>query len=293
MKFVSEKVNENIIYKYYFTNLSDLYDYLHSNPKVDTNIFKEQHSLCAEKDFAGEPFDIALEYLKGGYDVRLKEFNMAIKSVNVLGYNDEDSRKLVRGLHGGAYLSPLVAAGIPDCMIKYDRDTTPKCITLYFQINYTWKTTPEQIFNRGIATINLIKALQEKGYLVDLKVFELLKYDEEYIDIIVNIKNIDEDLNIAKCYYPLVGKEFFRRVMFRVIESVPVKNNWYVGYGFKLSDKEIREFYKLKEKDLLISEPYSMGIKGEDIYVDTINMFETLNVVNEFDLSKIKTKTLR
>ena len=30
--------------------------------------------------------------------------------------------------------------------------------------------------------------------------------------VLDNIKNIDEPLNITKCYYPLVGKEFFRRV---------------------------------------------------------------------------------
>lgn len=292
MKFVLDKTNEQTIYKYYFSNLADLYNYLNNNPEINSAIFKEQNSIEAEIDFAGESLDKALEYLKGGYKVNLKEFNMALNSINELGYRDEDSRKLVRSLHGGAYLSPLVAAGIPDCMIRYDRDTTPKCITIYFQINYTWKTTPKQIFNRGIATINLIQALQEKGYLVDLKVFELLKCDDEFIDIIVNVKNIDEDLNITKCYYPLVSKEFFRRVMFRVIESAPVKNNWSDGYGFKPSEEEIRKFYKLKEKDLLISEPYTMGIKGENIYKDTINMFESLNVSNEFDLTKVKRKRL-
>lgn len=293
MKFVLDKKKDKTIYKYYFSNLTDLYNYLSSNPEVNRLIFKEQHSITSEEEFAGESLNASIEYLKGGYKSRLNEFNLALNSINVLGYKDEDSRKLVRGLHGGTYLSPLVAAGVPDCMIRYDRDTTPKCITIYFQINYNWKTTPKQIFNRGIATINLIQALEEKGYLVDLKVFELLKNEEEYMEITVNIKNIDEPLNITKCYYPLVGKEFFRRVMFRVIESAPVKNNWYVGYGFKLSEDETRNFFQLKEKDLLISEPYSMGIKGEDIYLDTINMFETLNVINEFDLSKIKTKTLR
>lgn len=292
MKFVLDKINEQTIYKYYFSNLFDLYNYLKDNPKINSMIFKEQNSIEAETDFAGESLDQALEYLKGGYKVKLNEFNMALNSINALGYKDEDSRKLVRGLHGGTYLSPLVAAGVPDCMISYERDTTPKCITIYFQINYTWKTKPNQIFNRGIATINLIQALQERGYLVDLKVFELLKCDNEYIDIIVNIKNIDEDLNITKCYYPLVSKEFFRRVMFRVIESAPVKNNWADGYGFKPSEDEIREFYKLKEKDLLISEPYTMGIKGENIYTDTINMFKSLNVSNEFDLTKVKRKIL-
>ena len=293
MKFTLSKEDKTTIYKYYFSNLTDLYDYLKSNPKVNDVIFKEQDSILAEEKFSGEPLDIALEYLKGGYKVILNEFNIAINLFDRFGYRDEDSRKLVRGLHGGAYLSPLVAAGVPDCMIRYERDTTPKCITIYFQINYTFKTTPKQIFNRGIATINLIQALEEKGYLVDLKVFELLKCEDEYMDITVTIKNIDENLNITKCYYPLVGKEFFRRVMFRLIESAPVKNNWYDGYGFKTTQQEIRDFYKLKQKDLLISEPYTMGIKGNDLHQDIINLFGSLNISDEFDLSKEKVKMLK
>ena len=130
--------------------------------------------------------------------------------------------------------------------------------------------------------------LEDKGYIVDLKVFELSECDNEYIDLSVNIKQVDELLNITKCYYPLVSKEFLRRLLFRVLESTPVNSSWSQGYGSSLNSDEIRKFYKLKEKDLIIAPPIEIGIRGEDIFEDTVSLFENLNLDTEFDLTKLK-----
>ena len=101
---------------------------------------------------------------------------------------------------------------------------------------------------------------------------------------------MDENLNITKCYYPLVSKEFLRRLLFRVLESTPVRNNWGSGYGSSMDKHEIREFYNLKPKDLVISAPIDMGIKGNNVYQDTVILYESLELEKEFDLSKLKQK---
>ena len=291
MKFSLVKLNEyETLYKYNFSNLNDLYNYLKSNPTVNTRIFRKQASLKNDTDFSGVPLTEATEYLKGGYNIDFDKFDIATRSIRKIGYEDVDSRKLVLSQHGGVYLSPLVAAGVPNCMVKYERDTNPKHITIYFQLGYSWMTTPTQVFNRGIATINLIQSLEDKGYIVDLKVFELSECDNEYIDLSVNIKQVDELLNITKCYYPLVSKEFLRRLLFRVLESAPVNASWNCGYGSSLNSDEIRKFYKLKEKDLIIAPPIEIGIRGEDIFEDTVSLFENLNLDTEFDLTKLKQK---
>lgn len=291
MKFTLDKSDKVCsVFKYKFSNLTDLYNYLITNPTVNKKIFREQASLNNGVSFSGAPLGVAIEYLKGGYKVDFDKFDIATKSIRTFGYEDTDSRKLVRGLHGGTYLSPLVAAGVPDCMIKYERDTSPKHITVYFQLGYPWTTTESQVFNRGIATINLIQSLEDKGYIVDLKVFELSECSDEYLDVTVNVKNIDERLNITKCYYPFVSKEFLRRLLFRVLESAPVEENWSGGYGSSLNSASIRNFYKLKQKDLVIAPPCNMGIDGKDIYRDTISLYENLGLDKEFDLSKLKEK---
>lgn len=291
MKFSLVKLNEyQTLYKYNFSNLNDLYNYLKSNPTVNTKIFKKQASLKTESDFNGVSLPEAINYLKGGYKMDFDKFDMATKSIRKIGYEDVDSRKLVLSQHGGVYLSPLVSAGVPNCMVKYERDTNPKHITIYFQLGYSWQTTASQVFNRGIATINLIQSLEDKGYIVDLKVFQLSECDNEYIDLSVNIKQVDELLNLTKCYYPLVSKEFLRRLLFRVLESAPVTTSWNCGYGSSLNSTEIKNFYKLKEKDLIIPAPLEIGIRGEDIFEDTVSLFENLNLDTEFDLTKLKQK---
>ena len=201
MRFsIDKKLEDYWVYKYNFSNLSDLYDYLISEPYTNNNVFRHLASEENESIFAGEPLPVAINYLKSGYDVDFKKFDIATKNVGKVGFEDVDSRRLERSLHGGIYLSPLVAAGVPDCMIRYRQDSDPKHITLYFQLACPSFTSKEQIFNRGVATINLIQSLEDKGYIVDLKVFELSFCNDEWVDIEVDLKTTDELLNISKCY---------------------------------------------------------------------------------------------
>lgn len=295
MKFVIDKKQQDKkIYKYNFSNLTDLYNYLKQNPEVNEKIFYKRASLSNNCDFAGESLEKSIEYLRGGYEINFDKFDIAIKNVRKFGYEDVSSKKIERSLHGGIYLTPLVVAGVPDCMIRYRQDSDPKHITIYFQLGYPHFTTTEQVFNRGIATINLIQTLEDKGYIVDLKVFELSVHSDknlkEYLDITINLKHADEPLNISKCYYPFFSKEFLRRILFRILESAPVETNWSQGYGRSVEDDEIREFYNLNSKDLVIGTPKTMAISGYDVFEDTVSLFEKLKLSEEFDLSKLKQK---
>ena len=293
MRFKIDRSNKSrTIYKYNFSNLTDLYDYLKTNPEINKNIFRQQASIEGKESSAGAPLPQAIDYLKGGYKVNFDKFAIDVKKVGGMknAYADEDSLKLERCIHGGVYLQPLVAAGVHDCMARYSMDTDPKRITIYFQVACPHYITSEQIFNRGVATINLVRLLEEKGYLVDLKVFELSKYVNEYMEITINLKNVDEFLNVSKCYYPMVGKEFLRRVLFRVQESAPVVEDWGRGYGRGTTKEEVREFYNLREKDLIIVSPHELEIEGNNVYDDMYNFLKSLNLDDEFDLSEFKQK---
>lgn len=292
MKFEIEKDHRKKIYKYNFYSLTDLHDYLKTNPKINKSVFYEPSSLRPQNNFNGESLNTAINYCLGGYDNDFERFKVLTNQVRQAGYEDYDSRKLVRSIYGGVALSPLVASGIPDCMISYRQDSEVKYVTIYFQLGYPCITTHNQIFNRGIATLNLIQALQDKGYIVDFKAFELSRCGNEYVDITVNLKRTSELLNISKCYYPLVGREFLRRLLFRVLESTPVKENWSFGYGSPLNTDDISKFYNLKPKDLIISYPGEMEILGNDVYNDTANLFQSLHLENEFNVEKIRQKRL-
>ena len=110
------------------------------------------------------------------------------------------------------------------------------------------------------------------------------------VNISINLKRPgDLFLNIEKCYFPIKAKEFLRRLLFRVLESVPVEDLfWGEGYGKPASIKEMREFFNPNSKDLIISYPSEMGIKGYNIYEDTLNLIKKLKIEDEFDLQRIR-----
>lgn len=291
MNFNKKVIDKKIVYEYNFSNLSDLYNYLKNNPKVNKDVFLKQISIHGDESSCGVSLDKAIEYINGGYNINFENFKIASNSTNQLGQLDDSAISFKRTIHGGTYLAPLVSANVAECMIKYEREMAPKCVTIYMQLGFPMAVNDEQIFNRGIATINLIRALEDKGYLVDLKAFSLTRVENEIIYINVNLKTIDEVLNLSKCYYPFVSIEFFRRLFFRVFESTFVENTkWGMFYGQTLIDEEIRKFLNLEQKEILINHPSKLGIKGSDVYQDVIDFFKNLKLDEEFDLTNIKQK---
>ena len=85
-------------------------------------------------------------------------------------------------------------------------------------------------------------------------------------------------MNYGKCYYPLCGKEFIRRLLVRVKESMPFREKWGLGYGGVLSEDLVRKCMNIDEGKILIRSPKEIGIKGENIYEDADIFFDDLNL---------------
>ena len=292
MQETIEKKGNCKIYNIRFRNLTDLYDYLKSNPEVNTRVFRRQASIKNDCDFSGEPLPQAIEYCIGGYDKGFDNFLLANTQLKTAAKDLTDNRMLVRTMYGGVPQPALVAAGVPDCMMRYERDTKTSVRNIYFNLAYPAFTSTSRIVNRGLATLYLVQALEEKGEMVNFKAFELSKNEDdpdEIINIEINLKKPgDLFLNIEKCYYPIKAKEFLRRVLFRVKESSKVEDYyWGDGYGIALTADEMRTFLGAKPQDLIISYPSSMGIEGNNIYDDTISLIQTLGIEKEFDIPKI------
>ena len=200
-----------------------------------------------------------------------------------------DTRELRRGLYGGIPLAPLVAAGVPDCMLRYDRSKTSVTRNIYFSLGYPHYNTERTVFNRGLSTLYIIDALEKNGDVVNFIARETIQEADEIVNIeIVLKKPTDIMLDIKKCYYPMASREFLRRLLFRVLESTPVEQNWHYGYGRQLEEHELRKMFNLKDTDYVISTPNEIGISGKDIYTDTITLINNLNLNEEFDVEKIK-----
>ena len=278
------------IYNLRFANLTDLHDYLRQNPVVNRNVFERQASLNYDYSFYGEPLDKAIDYCIGGYSEGFSNFLVANDKLKSTTRDLSDNRVLTRSVYGGMPLSALVAAGVPDCLLRYERDTTSVVRNVYYNLAYPASTSTAKIVNRGLATLYIIQALEAKGEMINFQAFELSECSDEIVNIEINLKKPgDLFLDIEKCYFPIKGKEFLRRVLFRVLESSPVQNDyWGEGYGSPINQEGIREFFGATERDLVISYPSEMGIEGDNIYDDTITLIEQLGLREEFDIPKIK-----
>ena len=97
----------------------------------------------------------------------------------------------------------------------------------------------------------------------------------------VGLKQSGELLNDKKCYYPMCGKEFVRRILTRLKESIPFKENWHMSYGQVMTEQQTRIIMEIPEDAILINAPDEMGIKGEDIYQDADAFLSKINLNKE------------
>ncbi|MBO4679457.1 MAG: hypothetical protein J5626_07285 [Lachnospiraceae bacterium] len=276
------------IYRINFKSLTELELWLKGDPSVNKNIFKSQKSLYLLEDFAGEPLNVAINYCHGGYETGLDMFmrlKKELESVNVVKSN---FRRSVPAVVGSRPHVPNFVAGTPKTMFRLDKAKEKKFIDVYINLAYSGENTDAQIRNRGILALNLISLFESNGIGVNLYAFEASYHFEEIFIADVKLKRPDEIINIGKCYYPLCGKEFIRRLLLRVKESMPFTEKWGLGYGAVLPEMLIRKYMNIDEKKLLILAPDEMGIKGKDIYEDAEAFFEHLNLTDKIMVPNYK-----
>lgn len=269
------------IYRIYFKSLSELENYLKGDPEVNREVFKTQKSIYLPEDFAGEPLSNAINYCHGGYEKGLGVFmrlKKELESVNILKTN---YRRSVPAVVGSRPHVPNFVAGTPKTMWRLDKAKEKKFIDVYINLAYSGENTDSQIRNRGILTLNLISLFENNDIGVNLHAFEASYNYEELFIADVKLKRPDEIINVGKCYYPLCGKEFIRRLLVRVKESMPFMEKWGIGYGAVLPEPLIRRYMEIDDKKLLILSPDEMGIKGKDIYEDANAFFEHLNLTDK------------
>ena len=87
----------------------------------------------------------------------------------------------------------------------------------------------------------------------------------------------------------MVAEEALRRVLFRVIELSDVREKeWGKNYGTSFKLQECQDYFQASPNDIIITNPKDLNIIGENIYEDTLNMIETLNLEGDFNVQKLK-----
>lgn len=281
------------VFKYSFPSITSLVQYLKDTP-VNMKVFGGY--ICSEIDtepeFRGEPLKDTLEHLIYGYNQDYKHYR-EISKVSDIRFSQgigEIPPRSIRSYVGSRVDIPSYVYGSPRNMRRVVRVGQKKIINFYFQLSYPAGTKETEIINRGIIAMQLIKALENVGYSINLIGFELdsesLRDDKEIFYVTINLKDADLTLNESKCIGPFMRKEFLRRILFRLLETADVSDYWSVSYGSTLPVKEAVGIMNLRDEDIIFGSPKELGIKGSDIYTDFETTIDKLKLNNEITLRK-------
>lgn len=294
----------NKVFHYEFPSLYALVRYLKTS-EVNRAVFglspASESNRGPDKILYGEPLEDALEHTINGYHHEYSSLKELCKFDNLVFNIDTEAQRnrTYKSYIGSRVDVPAYVNGSPKNMRRLKRYDERKIIDFYFSLSYGFHITENQIINRGIIAIHLIKSLEEMGYCVNLKAFEL---DTEFLSqnrsdenrnkkevfyVVIHLKDFEVPLNESKCVAPFIRKEFLRRIMFRLLEVTPVSKCWGQSYGRPEKEEDIRKRFNLKENDIYFGTPEELGIKGEDLATD----YQT--VINKFGLSDSMAVTKR
>lgn len=267
------------IYRVSFRSPGELHMLLTGEPPVNDRIFLRRHSILGDEGFAGASYEKALEYCLGGYEEHygaVMELQKELEKYVPVKIYRRHRQKAFAGSHPNV---PAFIADSPKAMFKMERAEEKKFVNIYFNLACPLITPPGAIINRGAAALSLVRLLEGQGMGVNFKVFMAVWSRGEIFMFEITYKSPMELLNVKKCCYPLCSKEFVRRIIFRVMESVPFENpDWYPHYGEPLTDDQFRAIFGISDDDMVISSPWEMGVSGDDIYTDAGNLLSRLGL---------------
>ena len=272
-----------IWYEAEFKSLIELYNFLKTNPKRNENIFRELTSIASldsNNIFYEMEYDEAIECLLGSYDRNIDKLLELKKNLSSTIYFPSMRRNVVKSFTGSRICTNSFITNNPKRYYKLERALEKKFITIHVNLGYSNITPTNAVLNRGALIYNLVNMLEENNYSVELDTFFLLKVENQEIAYIkVRIKNVNEKFSLKTGVFPLTSKDFQRRIIFRVIESLNVQNRkWGTLYGSPVKDIEASSLLKIKDKDIYIASPLDIGIKGEDLREDIENFLDYVKI---------------
>ena len=165
--------------------------------------------------------------------------------------------------------------------VNQEEDVFNDTINLYVNIGYSSNITANQAENYTKFLLLVINQLKEQGYKVNIVATSIMKMQDEIIDITINLNDKNQEKNIQELCKITSTLNFIRRILFRIIETVDVKNKlWFCTYGIPLNNTELKEIKGLTDNDLYIPGPESLEIEGNNLEED----IERAN--NNLDLDK-------
>lgn len=206
---------------------------------------------------------------------------------------------------------PAYVAGAPKNMYRIARAKEKKVVQVLINLTYAGNTTAAQIRNRGILALNLVRVLEQNGYIVDFRAFEATFEDNAVCLCDVVLKKPGGKLNPESCYYPLCEQLVLRQAVGRLQKmSLRIKPEESSG---RLSDEKLAELLLLNRqwkislgngpaanaspnkgkpgrRQIFLGTPASLGITGGDIYRDADSFLRSLKLADMITVPKYESE---
>lgn len=268
-------------YEASFKNLYELKSYLASNPLINYECFGSVKSKeTGNLSYYEMSYEDAINFLDGGYKKNIEKM-FELKSELKKGIEFPSvSRKVAKSFTGSRICPNSFVTNNPKRFYKLERIPQRKFITIHMNMALPYNQTISQVLTRGALLYNLVDVLEENNYNVTLNTFFLLKQDDELIYIKIRLKDVNSRLRVNNSLFPLTSPAFFRRIILRVMESMPVENDYWgsMGYGGTVQDKETLDLLSISEYDIYIGKPSEMNIYGKNLLDDTRNFLDYIDM---------------
>lgn len=239
---VKEELNKFVRYNkegkpyFSFNTLHELSDLIELSVKdgYATNIYShynDRQSLKIDnRNFQGtKTMSEAIAYLRSGWDYGTQKLITEMKVMS-----NKKSMKLDYSVVGGQVSVPRMLQGLPTNMIRTNMVEKPaKIIDVYKSAGYPGLYTESEIIRYSAKALQIVEALESKGYRVNLYIVKLNKRNGEEMFTMVKVKNSSERLNIRKAAFCLANPAFQRRILWRLTEMCDwIKDReWKFSYG--------------------------------------------------------------
>lgn len=208
------------------------------NKRTPNKAFLEagvEKSKTGTADFTGTTnFEEAQGLMKHGYKEGVKDLLQCKSGVNVI--SPERKKQTFQDVTGFAPIVPNAIIGLPKSMInKRIQQKQARAINILLDIDICGGTDKSAILLGGKNIYSLIKSIEATGTKVNLTVTSssYITKVKKFVCVFIKVKDSKQAINPQLVAYPVIHPSFFRRHVFRWIETSELTNYKSItsGYG--------------------------------------------------------------
>lgn len=174
-------------------------------------------SFCGTKNWYE-----AQDLLKHGYKEGTKDLLNCKTSVKVI--TPTRKKQIFADVTGFSPIVPNAIIGLPNSMLnKRDKIKPSRVINIILDIAVSGTTDKEIFLKAGKNIYSFIKSIEATGTKVNLSVMDnmYIKRVKRFVCLFVKIKDSKQSINPQLISYPIIHPSFFRRHVFRWVETSP------------------------------------------------------------------------